>query len=151
MGGPEFVGCRSRCIGFVPFPPSPTFRLILLCLSGIIPWNDPTPSDIKDAATALSKQLVPSLTSFALNPDVTFETHTWQRVHFGIWSVYDQILVVVVNLNPQPRNIPFIQLPMWKEGMEIDTLYGIDARLELEQGELIFENLEAVGLSYQYS
>lgn len=82
---------------------------------------------------------------------MTFETHTWQRVHFGIWSVYDQILVVVVNLNPQPRNIPFIQLPMWKEGMEIDTLYGIDARLELEQGELIFENLEAVGLSYQYS
>jgi hypothetical protein len=80
-------------------------------LAGITPWNDPTSSDIKAAATTLGQQLIPSLTRFAPDPHVTFTTYVWRRIHFGKWRVDDQMLVVGVNLDPQVWRIPLVQLP----------------------------------------
>ena len=50
-------------------------------LPGIVSWNDPTSSDIKAAAAVVGQQLLPHLTSYALNPHVVFPTYVWQRIH----------------------------------------------------------------------
>ena len=102
----------------------------LPCFLGIIPWNDPTSSDIKTAATILGQQLIPSLSSFALDPDVTFSTYVWQRVHFGIWVVGRQSLVVGVNLDPHVRSIPLAQLPGWKAYTTLEMVYNNGASFE---------------------
>ena len=143
MGGPEFAGRHSRCIGFVlfrlppvAFPGSPHFI-------GIIPWNDPTSSDIKAAAAALGQQLIPSLTKFALDPHVAFTTYVWQRVHFGVWRAGDQTLVVGVNLNPQVRWISLAQLPGWKAYTKLEVVYNDGA--SLESGCLVLWGLGSVG------
>ena len=81
-------------------------------LPGIVPWNDPTFSDIKAANTAISQQLLPDLTSFALDPYVAFTTY--------IFQLDDRTLVVGVNLDPQERNIPLTQLPVWEGGREFE-------------------------------
>ncbi|KAF9644703.1 hypothetical protein BDM02DRAFT_3181472 [Thelephora ganbajun] len=99
---------------------------------GIIPWTDPTSGDIKTAATTLSQRLVPSLTSFALNPHVTFATYVWQRVHFGVWRVGDQTLVVGVNLNPEVRWISLARLPGWRRYTKLEVVYNGGASFESE-------------------
>ena len=114
-----FYSARRLC------PPS------LPHLLGIVPWNDPTSSEIKAAATTLGQQLVPSLSSFALDSDVTFATYVWQRVHFGIWTVGRQTLIVGVNLNPQVRLIPLVQLPGWKGYTKLEVVYSDGASFEL--------------------
>lgn len=112
-------------------------------LPGITPWNDPTSGDIKAAATNLGQQLVPSLTSFALDPHVTFTTFVWQRVHFGVWKVDNRVLVVGVNLNPQVRWIPLAQLPECETHTEVEVVY--DGGASIESGNLALWDLGSVG------
>ena len=111
-------------------------------LAGITPWNDPTSSDITAAATTLGQQLIPSLTSFALEPHATFVTYVWQRVHFGIWRAGDQTLVVGVNLNPQVWRIPLAQLPGWKAYTRMEVVYNGGA--SFESGNLALWDLGSV-------
>ena len=115
----------------------------LLRFTGIIPWNDPTSSDIKDAATSLGQQLVPSLTSFALDPHATFVTCVWQRVHFGIWRAGDYTFIVGVNLGPQVRWIPLAQLPGWKAYTTLEVVF--DGGASFESGNLGLLDLGSVG------
>ena len=110
---------------------------------GIIPWNDPTSSDIKAAATALGRQLIPSLLSYVLDPDATFTTYVWQRVHFGIWAVDHQSLVVGVNLDPQVRWVPLAQLPGWKAYRRLEMVYNNGA--SFDSGNLALRELGYVG------
>jgi len=124
-------------LSFIFIPPGLPYFL------GIVPWNDPTSSDIKAAADTLSQQLIPSLTSFILNPHVTFATCVWQRVHFGIWRVGDHTLVVGVNLNPQVRWIPLSQLPGWKAYTKLEVVYNDGG--SFESGNLSLWDLGSVG------
>jgi hypothetical protein len=112
-------------------------------LAGITPWNDPTSSDIKAAATTLGQQLIPSLTRFALDPHVTFTTYVWQRVHFGMWRVDDQMLVVGVNLNPHVWRIPLAQLPGWNAYMKLEVVYNGGA--SFESADIVLWDLSSVG------
>ena len=122
----------------------PCHTLDLLYLIGITPWNDPTSSDIKAAATDLGQQLIPRLTEYALDPHVTFITYIWQRIHFGIWRVGDRVLVVGVNLNPQARTVPLPQLPECKTHTELEVVY--DGGVSVELGSLTLGELGSVGL-----
>jgi hypothetical protein len=106
-------------------------------------WNDPTSDDIKAAATALSQQLVPSLTSFAFDPYKVFTTYVRGRVHFGTWSVGDRTLFVGVNLDRRAWSIPLTKLPRWKENARLIVLYGLGTRVEW--GHLMLEGLGATG------
>ena len=142
MGGPEFAGRHPRRVWFVQFCPPPPYTGLLRLL-GIVPWNDPTSGDIKAAATIVSQQLLPSLSSFALDPHVTFTTYVWQRVHFGIWKVGNQMLVVGVNLNPQVRLVPLTQLPGWKGSTTLEMVYSDSA--SFESGDLALSGLGSVG------
>ena len=112
-------------------------------LAGITPWNDPTSSDIKAAVTTLGQQLIPGLTSFALDPHTTFATYVWQRVHFGIWRAGDQTLIIGVNLNPQVWQIPLTQLPGWKAYTRLEVVYNGGA--SFESGNLALWDLGSVG------
>ena len=67
------------------------------------------------------------MTNFALDPDSTFETFIWKHVHFGIWGVRDQTLVMGVNLDSQSQAIPLAELPRWEEDVEPEVLYAISA------------------------
>ena len=141
MGGPEFAGCHPWCIRSVLFHPPLTTGLPYL--AGITPWNDPTSSDIKAAVTTLGQQLIPGLTSFALDPHTTFTTYVWQHVHFRIWRAGDQTLVVGVNLNPQVWQIPLTQLPGWKAYTRLEVVYNGGA--SFESGNLALWDLGSVG------
>ena len=115
----------------------------LLYFTGIVPWNDPTSSDIKAAATFLRQQLIPTLASFVLDPHGTFATYVWQRVHFGIWRAGDQTLIIGVNLNPQVWWIPLSQLPGWEAYARLEVVYDGGASFEL--GNLSLLGLGSVG------
>ena len=117
--------------------------------SGIVSWNDPTSVDIKAAATAIGQQLVLSLTSFALNPNMVFTTYIWHRVHFGTWSVGAQTLVIGVNLGNQVRTIPLTQLPRCEEDEQLDVLYNVGTTFE--SGNMVFEGLGAIGFKFVVS
>ena len=83
------------------------------------------------------------MSRFTSDPEVTFATYVWQRVHVGTWSVRGKTLVVGVNLDPQERKIPLTQLPGCEEHEKVDVLYSVDTRFE--SGHLIFEGLGAIG------
>ena len=67
---------------------------------GIVAWNDDlsTPGDIKSAASELARAL-PSMTPFILGPTAKFARTTLGRVDVGMWTVFGETLVIVVNLN----------------------------------------------------
>ena len=116
--------------------------------AGVIPWNEPTSSDIIAAATSLGQQLVPSLTNFALDPHVAFMTYIWQRSHFGIWRVGDQTLVVGVNLDRQVQTwMPLSQLLGWKSYAKLEVVYNGGASFGL--GNLALWSLGSVGFVVQ--
>ena len=110
---------------------------------GIVPWNDPTSSDIKAAATTLGQQLVPSLLKFALDPDVAFTTYVWERLHFGIWRIGHRALVVGINLNPRMQRISIAQLAGWKAYAGLEVVYSDGA--SFESGILALQDLGFVG------
>ena len=138
----SLLAVTHGALGLFHFLPT-AYPPCLRYFPGIVPWNDPTSGDIKAAATALSQQLVPTLTSFALDPQVVFTTYVWQRVHFGSWSVSGRTLVVGVNLDSQVQAIPLSQLPGWEEGAKLDVLYAIGTTVQLHH--LIFEGLGVTG------
>lgn len=70
-------------------------------------------------------------------------THIWQRVHFGTWSVGDQILTIGVNLDDHVQTVPLSQLPRWQESAKVDMLYTVGTTVE--SGHLIFQGLGATG------
>lgn len=65
---------------------------------GVVPWNDPTTTDITNSATILAKAL-PTLEAFILSPSATYKQSTADRVDVGMWTVGTQTLVVATNLN----------------------------------------------------
>ncbi|KAK0200717.1 hypothetical protein DFS33DRAFT_1375618 [Desarmillaria ectypa] len=66
---------------------------------GIVPWDDPTPADIKASASALALSL-PTITSFILNPKVKFQqVTTSDLIDVGLWTVGKKTLVLATNLD----------------------------------------------------
>jgi len=65
---------------------------------GIVPWDDPTPSDIKSAASSFAKAL-PSMTPFIFSPRATFLNLTYNRIDVGFWTVGPKTLLLAANLN----------------------------------------------------
>ena len=78
---------------------------------GIVAWEDPTPADIKSAASSLAKAL-PGMTPYILNPTATFANATLGRVDVGMWSVSGKTLIVAVNLDYTEATLDLGELPM---------------------------------------
>jgi hypothetical protein len=77
---------------------------------GIISWDDPTPSDIKSAASSLAKSL-PSMIPFIFNADATFSNLTSNRIDVGLWTVGSQTLLLAANLNYDEAYLDLNNLP----------------------------------------
>lgn len=64
---------------------------------GIIPWEDPTPADIKGNASALAKAL-PSMKPYIFSPNATFANLTSNQVDVGMWTVGGKTLLLAANM-----------------------------------------------------
>ncbi|KAJ7130283.1 hypothetical protein C8R44DRAFT_775264 [Mycena epipterygia] len=71
---------------------------------GIMPWIDPTPPDIKSAAAALAKALT-SVKTFIFSPHARFSHLTSDRIDVGMWTVDEQTLLLVANMNAQDAKL----------------------------------------------
>ncbi|KAG7443200.1 uncharacterized protein BT62DRAFT_1034528 [Guyanagaster necrorhizus] len=70
---------------------------------GVVPWDDPTPADIKASASALALSL-PKITAFILNPEVEFQqVMTADRIDVGLWTVGNETLVLATNLDYEEK------------------------------------------------
>lgn len=66
--------------------------------TGIIPWIDPTPVDIKRYASRLALAL-PGIVPFFFNENVVFKHSKSGRVDVGSWERGPKILIVATNLD----------------------------------------------------
>ncbi|KAF7974505.1 hypothetical protein HWV62_12074 [Athelia sp. TMB] len=65
---------------------------------GIVPWDDPTPTDIKGNASALAKAL-PSMTPYIFSPSATFTNLTSNQIDVAMWTVAGKTLLLAANMN----------------------------------------------------
>lgn len=71
---------------------------------GIIPWTDPTTSDIKSSASAFALSL-PSITPFLFASNATITQMTFGNVDVGVWTVGSHTLVMATNLEYNTTSI----------------------------------------------
>ncbi|KAF5363114.1 hypothetical protein D9757_011726, partial [Collybiopsis confluens] len=68
---------------------------------GVVSWDDPTPDDIKQSASELSRALTSGsspLASFVLDPSSTFRQVTTNAgVDVGMWTLQGKTLVLAAN------------------------------------------------------
>ncbi|KAI3614836.1 hypothetical protein WG66_003340 [Moniliophthora roreri] len=76
---------------------------------GVVPWDDPTPADIKTSASALALAL-PRITPFILEPSATFRQVTSDRVDIGLWTVGQETLALASNMNYDGKTLDLAQL-----------------------------------------
>ncbi|KAG5220367.1 peptidase A1 family [Salix suchowensis] len=81
---------------------------------GIVPWEDPTPADIKASASSLALAL-PKMTPFIFNPTASFQRTTLNRVDIGLWTVGKETLVVATNMNNAEVSVGLSTLPVGVE------------------------------------
>ncbi|KAH8114960.1 hypothetical protein DFH11DRAFT_1877283 [Phellopilus nigrolimitatus] len=65
--------------------------------TGIVPWIDPTPADIKETATSLA-QALPTIKQFIFNSSTSFSSLSQSGVDVGLWTLGGQTLVLATNL-----------------------------------------------------
>ncbi|KAI5119686.1 hypothetical protein M0805_003573 [Coniferiporia weirii] len=65
--------------------------------TGIVPWIDPTPQDIKDSATDLAKALT-TIKTYLFDSTATFSSATQKGVDIGVWTVGQSTLVLATNM-----------------------------------------------------
>ncbi|KAL0574087.1 hypothetical protein V5O48_007872 [Marasmius crinis-equi] len=80
---------------------------------GVVPWDDPTPADIKSSASDLAKA-VPQLTPFILNPAAAFRqvNETSDGIDVGLWTAEDETLVVATNIRYSTETLDLATLEL---------------------------------------
>ncbi|TDL27058.1 hypothetical protein BD410DRAFT_819170 [Rickenella mellea] len=71
---------------------------------GIVPWDDPTPADVKESATQLALAM-PAINKFLFDPHSTFGPVNTNGVDIGIWKSGSQTLLLATNLNYAPTTV----------------------------------------------
>lgn len=113
---------------------------------GIIPWLDPTPPDIKMAASSLAKSL-PVIKEFLFSHGANFSHFNSNRIDISLWTVDSETLILATNLNPYKILLPLSQAPITRaqwwirrdilnEGVQLNTIDG--------EVELLFEAMGVV-------
>lgn len=65
---------------------------------GVVPWNDPTPADIKSSASAFALSL-PKITPYLFNPASVRTAYVVGGVSVATWKAGTQTLVLATNTN----------------------------------------------------
>ena len=105
----------------------------------IVPWDDPTSSDIVTASSALAAA-VPQFLPFLTAPNVTFTPFRQENVDVAFWTRGDQTLLMAANANPS--NVSLV-LQGVTDGTVKEILNG-GADL-VAQGHNVVLTLEATG------
>ncbi|KAJ7151385.1 hypothetical protein C8R43DRAFT_1004992 [Mycena crocata] len=108
---------------------------------GIMPWIDPTPPDIKRAASELAIALN-STKAFFFNPRASFTHILSRRVDVGLWTQEAQTLVLVVNLDTHDAAV---ELPL-SNALELREVlsYGVGQRFGVSRSSIELD-LEGLG------
>lgn len=83
-------------------------------LTGIIPWIDPTPNDIKQAASRLALVL-PRMTRFLFTPNTIFARQVTPALDIASWSIGSEVLWLATNLSND--TVGGVTLPVSAEGI----------------------------------
>ncbi|KAF9497331.1 hypothetical protein BDN71DRAFT_1429520 [Pleurotus eryngii] len=106
---------------------------------GIVPWEDPTPADIKASASSLALAL-PKMTPFIFNPTASFQRTTLNRVDIGLWTVGKETLVVATNMNNAEVSVGLSTLPVGVESsVRIAQVFESAARTSTNNSGFTFE------------
>lgn len=112
---------------------------------GVIPWDDPTSSDIKASASTLALAL-PKMTPFILNPSATFrQTLTSDLVDIGLWTVGSQTLVLLTNTKYQATTVELGSL-----GLKGSVTQVLDSGAELIEGGISLTSVGSGGFIVGY-
>ncbi|KAJ6463939.1 hypothetical protein C8R45DRAFT_1175041 [Mycena sanguinolenta] len=104
---------------------------------GIMPWIDPTPSDIKSAAAALAAVLNSQpVKAFIFSPQATFSRAVSDRIDAGMWTLGSEMLLLVANLNAHETEL-VLPLPNAMNLREVlnygvRRVTGVQRQLKLE-------------------
>jgi hypothetical protein len=75
-------------------------------MSGIIPWIDPTPNDIKQAASRMALAL-PVMARFLFNADAVFAQQVTSTLDTASWRIGSEVLWLATNLSNGTSNVAF--------------------------------------------
>lgn len=78
---------------------------------GVVPWNDPTPADIKTASSAFAKSL-PNITPFLFNLQAAHSRGNYVvgGVDIATWSTGSQTLVLAANTNYVDQTVSWMDI-----------------------------------------
>ncbi|KAF9254056.1 hypothetical protein L218DRAFT_913551 [Marasmius fiardii PR-910] len=83
---------------------------------GVVPWDDPTPADIKTSASALALS-IPKMTPFILDPTAKVcQLTTTTGIDVGLWTVGNKTLVLATNMEYQNATLDLTTLGLGNVG-----------------------------------
>jgi len=112
---------------------------------GIVPWQEPTTSDIENSAMILSQSL-PELTTFLFDPSaVTGTITTSPSVDISYWQTGHGVLVMAANMVYEPTEVtfPLVYAPTAKYAQPVLVSGG---SMSLSNGKVVV-NLDSVGVA----
>jgi hypothetical protein len=112
-------------------------------LTGVIPWNDPTPSDIKPYASKLAISLK-QMTPYILSPSASFRQATINGVDCGLWTVDSQTLVLATNTKYTSATVTFASLKL-PTRVTITQVLDTGSSLTSDKDEFIFTSVGSGG------
>lgn len=97
-----------------------SYYLTSFTIPGVVSWDDPTPADIKDSASALALALTtgPSnMSAFILNPSSTFkQITTGSGIDTGLWTLNEKTLLLATNMNYENTTLEATELGLGTRG-----------------------------------
>jgi hypothetical protein len=85
---------------------------------GVVSWNDPTPTDIKNSASSLALALTSgpaNMSAFILDPSSTFkQVTTSSGIDTGLWTLDGKTLLLAANMNYEDTTLDAAELGLAK-------------------------------------
>ena len=88
---------------------------------GVVPWEDPTPADIKSASSAFALSL-PSITPYLFNPASVRTAYVVGGASVATWNAGAQTLVLATNTNYVDQTVSWEALGL--EGTDATTVFA---------------------------
>jgi hypothetical protein len=88
---------------------------------GVVPWDDPTPADIKASASAFAKSL-PKITPFLFDPAAVRTTYVVGGASIATWKAGSLTLVLATNTNYVSQSVSWDALDL--EGTGVTTVFA---------------------------
>ncbi|THH04216.1 hypothetical protein EW145_g5685 [Phellinidium pouzarii] len=115
--------------------------------TGIVPWMDPNPQDIRDAATVLAKAL-PTIKSFLFDPGASFSPVRQGNIDVGLWTSGQRTLLLASNTSNATVSVSF-DIPSGVHAAQAQEIFGSGNAVQLENSgksvKLSLGALESVG------